>query len=208
MPSSVPAPHIWPYRHGQCERQCPSRSGRHQHLRRQQCKKLWINPMETLPVAPKTAKAAPVATALLPMEGVNTTVPHGPRTPEGLERSRKANLTHGFYSADSIERRRHFRKIMTDTPGKVLCSQFPKSDDNVTCWTIPPEVPQRVVTSQCHGNAELSADTSLHSVQPHPVREGVGSLLKFTQPSTSVPQPNHAEQRGRGGVQTDFHRPY
>jgi hypothetical protein len=37
----------------------------------------------------------------------------GPRTPEGLERSRKANSKHGFYSAASIERRRHFRRIMT-----------------------------------------------------------------------------------------------
>ena len=37
----------------------------------------------------------------------------GPRSAEGLERSRMANWRHGFYSAASIERRLHFRRIMT-----------------------------------------------------------------------------------------------
>ena len=34
----------------------------------------------------------------------------GPRTPEGLERSRTARLKHGFYSAEAIEKRRAARE--------------------------------------------------------------------------------------------------
>jgi len=34
----------------------------------------------------------------------------GPRTPEGLERSRKARWQHGFYSAEAREQRRKARE--------------------------------------------------------------------------------------------------
>ena len=36
----------------------------------------------------------------------------GPRTPEGLERSRKARWKHGRYSAKSIEDRRELRALL------------------------------------------------------------------------------------------------
>lgn len=38
----------------------------------------------------------------------------GPRTPEGLERSRKANLKHGYYSAEAIAARRHIRDFFCE----------------------------------------------------------------------------------------------
>ncbi|MFC1604855.1 HGGxSTG domain-containing protein [Planctomycetota bacterium] len=37
----------------------------------------------------------------------------GPRTPEGLERSRKANWKHGRYSAKSIAARREMREFLS-----------------------------------------------------------------------------------------------
>jgi hypothetical protein len=39
----------------------------------------------------------------------------GPRTPEGLERSRKANWKHGYYSAESINMRRYTRQLLRDS---------------------------------------------------------------------------------------------
>jgi len=36
----------------------------------------------------------------------------GPRTPEGLERSRKANFRHGFYSREMIAERKYVRQIL------------------------------------------------------------------------------------------------
>ncbi|RPJ19295.1 MAG: hypothetical protein EHM35_20835 [Planctomycetaceae bacterium] len=36
----------------------------------------------------------------------------GPRTPEGLERSRRARLKHGYYCAENIARRREIRRLM------------------------------------------------------------------------------------------------
>ena len=39
----------------------------------------------------------------------------GPRTPEGLERSRKANWKHGHYSQESIEERRLLRQFIKDS---------------------------------------------------------------------------------------------
>ena len=35
----------------------------------------------------------------------------GPRTPEGLERCRKANLKHGRYSKESLAKDRYFRDL-------------------------------------------------------------------------------------------------
>jgi hypothetical protein len=39
----------------------------------------------------------------------------GPRTPEGLERSRKANWKHGYYSADAIAMRRYIRRLLSES---------------------------------------------------------------------------------------------
>ena len=39
----------------------------------------------------------------------------GPRTPEGLERSRKANFKHGLYSAETLEERRYMRQLLHDS---------------------------------------------------------------------------------------------
>src|SRR5438874_9851567 len=39
----------------------------------------------------------------------------GPRTPEGLERSKLARLTHGFYSAAEQESRRQVRRLLQDS---------------------------------------------------------------------------------------------
>jgi hypothetical protein len=36
----------------------------------------------------------------------------GPRTPEGLERSRKANWKHGYYSREAIAQRQEARATM------------------------------------------------------------------------------------------------
>ncbi len=39
----------------------------------------------------------------------------GPRTPEGLERSRKANLKHGFYSAGVIAECRFMKQLLRNS---------------------------------------------------------------------------------------------
>jgi len=36
----------------------------------------------------------------------------GPRTPEGLERARRANWKHGHHSAEAIAERREFRELL------------------------------------------------------------------------------------------------
>lgn len=39
----------------------------------------------------------------------------GPRTPEGLERSRRSNWKHGHYSAESIATRRYISKLLRES---------------------------------------------------------------------------------------------
>jgi hypothetical protein len=39
----------------------------------------------------------------------------GPRTPEGLERSRRANWKHGLYSAKATAERRSLRQLLEDS---------------------------------------------------------------------------------------------
>jgi len=39
----------------------------------------------------------------------------GPRTCEGLERSRKANFKHGYYSAESIADRRYINQLLHES---------------------------------------------------------------------------------------------
>ena len=43
----------------------------------------------------------------------------GPRTPEGLEKSRRARWKHGFYSAEAKAERRAFRGLLK-TSGDLL----------------------------------------------------------------------------------------
>jgi hypothetical protein len=38
----------------------------------------------------------------------------GPRSPEGLERSRKANWKHGYYSAKAIAARRYINQLFRE----------------------------------------------------------------------------------------------
>jgi len=65
----------------------------------------------------KTRKGAPCRAPAMPngrcrMHGGKST---GPRTPEGLERSRKANWKHGDYSAESRKRRQELRQLLRES---------------------------------------------------------------------------------------------
>ena len=72
------------------------------------------NPMNASRCGAKTrsgtpCKAPAMANGRCRMHGGKST---GPRTPEGLERSRNANLKHGFYSAESIAERRYISQLL------------------------------------------------------------------------------------------------
>ena len=56
-----------------------------------------------------TCRAPAMANGRCRMHGGKST---GPRTPEGLERSRKARWKHGFFSREAIEERRLMQKFM------------------------------------------------------------------------------------------------
>lgn len=65
----------------------------------------------------KTRKGTPcrapaMANGRCRMHGGKST---GPRTPEGLKRSRKANWKHGYYSAESIALRRYIRWLRRES---------------------------------------------------------------------------------------------
>ena len=65
----------------------------------------------------KTRKGTPCKAPAMPngrcrMHGGKST---GPRTPEGLARSRKANWKHGFYSAEMVEERRFIRSMLRES---------------------------------------------------------------------------------------------
>ena len=75
------------------------------------------NPMNAPHCGAKTRKGTPckapaMANGRCRMHGGKST---GPRTPEGLERSRKANWKHGFYSAKSIADRKFIRQLLADS---------------------------------------------------------------------------------------------
>ena len=90
------------------------------HARR----KGWLkngNPPGDLSNAPrcgaKTRKGTPCRAPAMKngrcrMHGGKST---GPRTPEGLERSRKANWKHGRYSAESIAMNRYIRQLLRES---------------------------------------------------------------------------------------------
>lgn len=77
----------------------------------------------------KTRKGTPcrapaMANGRCRMHGGKST---GPRTPEGLARSRKANWKHGYYSAESILMRRYIRQLLRESRDII---------DNLTSLTI------------------------------------------------------------------------
>jgi len=75
------------------------------------------NPMNAPRCGAKTRKGTPcrapaMANGRCRMHGGKST---GPRTPEGLERSRKANWKHGYYSAESIAMRRYMSQLLRES---------------------------------------------------------------------------------------------
>lgn len=60
----------------------------------------------------KSCRAPAMANGRCRMHGGKST---GPRTPEGLERSRKANWKHGHYSAESIAARRYMSQLLRES---------------------------------------------------------------------------------------------
>ncbi|MHC4791888.1 MAG: HGGxSTG domain-containing protein [Planctomycetota bacterium] len=77
------------------------------------------NPMNAPRCGAKTRKATPcrapaMANGRCRMHGGKST---GPRTPEGLERSRKANFKHGLYSAESIAEHKFIKQLLRDSRG-------------------------------------------------------------------------------------------
>ena len=75
------------------------------------------NPMNAPRCGAKTRKGTPcrapaMANGRCRMHGGKST---GPRTPEGLERSRKANFKHGHYSAESIAARRYMSQLLRES---------------------------------------------------------------------------------------------
>ena len=73
-------------------------------------------------------KAPAMANGRCRMHGGKST---GPRTPEGLERSRKANFKHGFYSAELLEERKFIRQLLRNS--RETLEQFEKNvEDRVS----------------------------------------------------------------------------
>lgn len=60
----------------------------------------------------KSCRAPAMANGRCRMHGGKST---GPRTLEGLERSRKANWKHGYYSAESITARRYMSQLLRES---------------------------------------------------------------------------------------------
>jgi hypothetical protein len=58
----------------------------------------------------------------------------GPRTKEGLERSRKANWKHGYYSAEAIAERQEIRELLRQSNELIASLET----DN---WNMDPEAP-------------------------------------------------------------------
>ena len=56
-----------------------------------------------------TCRAPAMTNGRCRMHGGKST---GPRTPEGLERSRKANFKHGFYSVELLEERKFIKQLL------------------------------------------------------------------------------------------------
>ena len=72
------------------------------------------NPMNAPRCGAKTRRGTPckapaMANGRCRLHGGKST---GPQTHEGLERSKKANYKHGFYSAEMIEERRYIQRLL------------------------------------------------------------------------------------------------
>jgi len=79
------------------------------------------NPMNAPRCGARTRKGTPcrapaMANGRCRMHGGKST---GPRTPEGLERSRKARFKTGNYSAEMIALRRYVRKLLAESHDTV-----------------------------------------------------------------------------------------
>jgi hypothetical protein len=75
------------------------------------------NPMNAPRCGAKTRRVTPcqapaMANGRCRMHGGKST---GPRTPEGLARSKKANWKHGNYSAESLAARRYINQLLRDS---------------------------------------------------------------------------------------------
>lgn len=66
-------------------------------------------------------KAPAMANGRCRMHGGKST---GPKTPEGLERSQKANWRHGFYSAEAIIERRLTRRLLREALAIIKSFSF------------------------------------------------------------------------------------
>ena len=64
----------------------------------------------------KSCRAPAMANGRCRMHGGKST---GPRTTEGLERSRKANWKHGYYSSESIAARRYMSQLLHESRGTL-----------------------------------------------------------------------------------------
>ncbi len=72
-----------------------------------------------------TCKSPAMTNGRCRMHGGKST---GPRTPEGLERSRKANLKHGLYSAELLEERKFIRQLLYNS--RETLEQVEKNIEN------------------------------------------------------------------------------
>ena len=75
------------------------------------------NPMNAPRCGAKTRQGKPCKASAMPngrcrMHGGKST---GPRTPEGFEKSRKANWKHGLYSAAFLEERRFMKSLLKES---------------------------------------------------------------------------------------------
>jgi hypothetical protein len=94
------------------------------------------NPMNAPRCGAKTRRATPcrapaIANGRCRMHGGKST---GPRTPEGLERSRKANWKHGYYSAESLAERRYISQLLRES--RETIEQVEKSVENRPTFAV------------------------------------------------------------------------
>ncbi len=92
------------------------------------------NPMNAPRCGARTRKGTPcrgpaMSNGRCRMHGGKST---GPRTPEGLERSRKANYKHGNYSAEAIAERRYISQLLRES--REMMQEVEKCVDSGLCY--------------------------------------------------------------------------